>query len=110
MRQIDVHKLADEARFNPFRGQVLLWCALIIIFDGYDLAVAGIAAVWLYSLPGFDAGISLPLVKGFHPSIGWGYVPLAVIFIFVAFLLYYAVLLAHLGFMSLVVRGGAMIP
>ena len=43
MRQIDVHKLADEARFNPFHGRVLLWCALIIVFDGYDLAVAGIA-------------------------------------------------------------------
>ncbi len=43
MRQIDVHKVADEARFNPFHGQVLLWCAMIIIFDGYDLAVAGIA-------------------------------------------------------------------
>jgi AAHS family benzoate transporter-like MFS transporter len=43
MRHIDVHKLADEARFNGFHGRVLLWCALIIIFDGYDLAVAGIA-------------------------------------------------------------------
>ena len=43
MRQIDVHKLADEAKFNRFHGGVLLWCALIIIFDGYDLAVAGIA-------------------------------------------------------------------
>jgi AAHS family benzoate transporter-like MFS transporter len=43
MRQIDVHKLADEARFNSFHGGVLIWCALIIICDGYDLAVAGIA-------------------------------------------------------------------
>jgi AAHS family benzoate transporter-like MFS transporter len=43
MRQIDVHKLADEARFNGFHGLVLFWCALIIIFDGYDLAVVGIA-------------------------------------------------------------------
>jgi AAHS family benzoate transporter-like MFS transporter len=43
MRQIDVHKLADEAKFNRFHGGVLLWCALIIICDGYDLAVAGIA-------------------------------------------------------------------
>ena len=43
MRQIDVHKLSDEARFNGFHGRVLLWCALIIICDGYDLAVAGIA-------------------------------------------------------------------
>jgi phospho-N-acetylmuramoyl-pentapeptide-transferase len=44
-------------------------------------AVAGVAALWLYSLPGFDAAISLPLVKGFHPTIGWLYVPAAVIFI-----------------------------
>ena len=43
MRQIDVHKLSDEAKFNGFHGKVLMWCALIIIFDGYDLAVAGIA-------------------------------------------------------------------
>ena len=43
MRQIDVHKIADEAKFNGFHGLVLFWCALIIIFDGYDLAVAGIA-------------------------------------------------------------------
>ncbi|UIF91133.1 MFS transporter [Cupriavidus sp. UYPR2.512] len=43
MRQIDVHKLADEARFNRFHALILFWCALIIIFDGYDLAVAGIA-------------------------------------------------------------------
>lgn len=43
MRHIDLHKLADEARFSAFHRGVLLWCALIIIFDGYDLAVAGIA-------------------------------------------------------------------
>ena len=43
MNQIDVHKLADEARFNRFHALVLFWCALIIIFDGYDLSVVGIA-------------------------------------------------------------------
>ena len=43
MRQIDAHRLADEAPFTAFHGLVLFWCALIIIFDGYDLAVAGIA-------------------------------------------------------------------
>jgi AAHS family benzoate transporter-like MFS transporter len=43
MRQIDLHKLADDARFNRFHGLVLFWCALIIVFDGYDLAVVGIA-------------------------------------------------------------------
>jgi MFS family permease len=43
MHRIDVHKLVDEARFNRFHGLVLGWCVLIIIIDGYDLAVAGIA-------------------------------------------------------------------
>lgn len=43
MRLIDIQQLADNARFNRFHGLVLLWCALIIIFDGYDLAVVGIA-------------------------------------------------------------------
>jgi AAHS family benzoate transporter-like MFS transporter len=43
MRQIDLHKLADDARFNRFHGLVLFWCAVIIVFDGYDLSVVGIA-------------------------------------------------------------------
>ena len=43
MRPIDIHHTADFAKFNRFHGLVLFWCALIIIFDGYDLAVAGIA-------------------------------------------------------------------
>jgi MFS transporter, AAHS family, benzoate transport protein len=43
MRQIDVQQLCDEARFSKFHLTLLFWCALIIIFDGYDLAVVGIA-------------------------------------------------------------------
>lgn len=43
MRHIDIHALADGARFNRFHAGILAWCALIIICDGYDLAVAGIA-------------------------------------------------------------------
>jgi AAHS family benzoate transporter-like MFS transporter len=43
MRHIDIHLLADGARFNRFHAGILAWCALIIICDGYDLAVAGIA-------------------------------------------------------------------
>jgi AAHS family benzoate transporter-like MFS transporter len=43
MRQIDLQQLADNARFNRFHGGILAWCAIIIICDGYDLAVAGIA-------------------------------------------------------------------
>jgi MFS transporter, AAHS family, benzoate transport protein len=55
MRQIDIHKIADEARFNRFHGLVLFWCALIIIFDGYDLAVAGIALPSIMKEMGVDA-------------------------------------------------------
>jgi AAHS family benzoate transporter-like MFS transporter len=63
MRQVDVHKLADEARFNPFHGLVLFWCALIIIFDGYDLAVAGIALPSIMKEMGVD-----PTQAGFMVS------------------------------------------
>ena len=63
MRQIDVHKLADEAKFNRFHGLVLFWCALIIIFDGYDLAVAGIALPSIMKDMGVD-----PTKAGFMVS------------------------------------------
>jgi phospho-N-acetylmuramoyl-pentapeptide-transferase len=49
----------------------LLWQGLI----------AATAAITLYLLPGFDAQISVPLVKSFHPQIGWLYIPAAVVFI-----------------------------
>ena len=63
MQQIDVHKLADEARFTRFHGLVLFWCALIIIFDGYDLAVVGIA------LPSIMKDLSVdPTQAGFMVS------------------------------------------
>lgn len=41
-REVDVHKLIDEAKFNRFHWSVLFWCALIIIFDGYDLVIYGV--------------------------------------------------------------------
>lgn len=42
MRSIDCNALIDEARFNRFHWRVLFWCALIIIFDGYDLVIYGV--------------------------------------------------------------------
>jgi len=63
MRQIDVHKLADDARFNGFHGLVLFWCALTIVFDGYDLAVAGIAMPSIMKEMGVD-----PTSAGFMMS------------------------------------------
>lgn len=55
MAPIDVHKLADEARFNRFHLKVLLWCLAIIIIDGYDIAVAGTALPSIMSEMGVDA-------------------------------------------------------
>ncbi len=43
MYQINMQKLADEASFNRFHAKVLLWCLLILVIDGYDIAVVGIA-------------------------------------------------------------------
>ena len=43
MREVGLHALIDKAKFNRFHWIVLIWCSLIIIFDGYDLAVAGAA-------------------------------------------------------------------
>lgn len=40
--KIDVHKIIDEAIFNKFHFTVLFWCALVIIFDGYDLVIYGV--------------------------------------------------------------------
>jgi len=42
MKKIDVHKIIDEAKFNKFHLTVLFWCALVIIFDGYDLVIYGV--------------------------------------------------------------------
>ncbi|MDD2055427.1 aromatic acid/H+ symport family MFS transporter [Pseudomonas putida] len=42
MRKIDINQLIDDARFNVFHWRVLFWCALIIIFDGYDLVIYGV--------------------------------------------------------------------
>ena len=43
MNNMDVSKVIDQARFNRFHWTVLFWCALIIIFDGYDLVIYGVA-------------------------------------------------------------------
>ena len=63
MRQIDVHQFADKAEFNGFHKLVLFSCALIIIFDGYDLAVVGIA------LPSIMKSMAVDATRaGFFPS------------------------------------------
>ena len=34
MRQIDIQAMVSDARLNAFHYRVLIWCALIIVFDG----------------------------------------------------------------------------
>ncbi len=55
MHRIDVHKLADEAEFNRFHAGVLFWGILILVLDGYDLAVVGAALPSIMKQMGVDA-------------------------------------------------------
>lgn len=55
MNQLDVQALAGNARFNGFHGLVLFWCVLILIVDGYDLAVVGAALPSIMKDMGVDA-------------------------------------------------------
>ena len=55
MQQVDVHALAGRSRFNRFHGLVLFWCVLILIIDGYDLAVVGAALPSIMKDMGVDA-------------------------------------------------------
>lgn len=43
MRQFDLQAAIDKARFGRFHAAILGWCILIMILDGYDLAIVGIS-------------------------------------------------------------------
>jgi MFS transporter, AAHS family, benzoate transport protein len=43
MRQFDLQAAIDETRFGRFHAAILGWCILIMILDGYDLAIVGIS-------------------------------------------------------------------
>ncbi len=40
--KLNINTLVDEAKFTPFHWGVLIWCLMIIIFDGYDLVIYGV--------------------------------------------------------------------
>lgn len=57
---INVNEVIDKATFKPFHWQVLFWCLLVIIFDGYDLVIYGVALPLLmeqWSLTPVQAGM-----------------------------------------------------
>ena len=53
--QININNIVDEAKFRPFHWGVLIWCLLIIIFDGYDLVIYGVALPLLMQEWGLSA-------------------------------------------------------
>lgn len=56
---LNINRVIDEAKFSPFHWKVLFWCLLIIIFDGYDLIIYGVALPLLmeeWSLTSVQAG------------------------------------------------------
>ncbi len=53
--EVDVQKIAQNARFSRFHGLILFWCALILVLDGYDLAVVGAALPSIMKQMGVDA-------------------------------------------------------
>ena len=41
-KAVNVNDIIDRAKFSGFHFQVVAWCLLIILFDGYDLAINGV--------------------------------------------------------------------
>ncbi|RKG35566.1 MFS transporter [Acinetobacter rongchengensis] len=58
--KLNINSIVDEAKFTPFHWSVLLWCLMIIIFDGYDLVIYGVALPLLmqeWGLTAVQAGL-----------------------------------------------------
>ena len=70
--KIFLSDILDQAKFNSFHWTVVIWCLLIIIFDGYDLVIYGVALPLLmqeWQLTSVQAG-SLASVALFGMMIG----------------------------------------
>lgn len=40
---MNVNAVVDKVKFKPFHLNIVLWCLFVVIFDGYDLAINGVA-------------------------------------------------------------------
>ena len=57
---VNVNAVVDEAKFKPFHLKIVLWCVFVVIFDGYDLAINGVALPLLmqeWSMTAVQAGM-----------------------------------------------------
>jgi len=43
MQTVNVYALSSNSKFNRFHRLILFWCMLILVIDGYDLAIVGAA-------------------------------------------------------------------
>jgi AAHS family benzoate transporter-like MFS transporter len=43
MKTVNMQTLIDESKFNGYHAMILAWCFLVLVLDGYDLAVVGAA-------------------------------------------------------------------
>lgn len=60
IEKVNINETIDNAKFSLFHWKVLVWCLLIIIFDGYDLVIYGVALPLLmqqWSLTAVQAGL-----------------------------------------------------
>ena len=53
--KLNINSIVDEAKCTPVHWSVLLWCLMIIIFDGYDLVIYGVALPLLMQEWGLSA-------------------------------------------------------
>ena len=40
---VNVNNVVDNAKFTKSHLSIMLWCLILILFDGYDLAINGVA-------------------------------------------------------------------
>ena len=59
-KAMNVNDIIDHAKFSGFHFKVVAWCLLIILFDGYDLAINGVVLPLLmeeWGLTAMQAGM-----------------------------------------------------
>ena len=56
---VNVNAVVDEAKFKPFHLKIVLWCVFVVIFDGYDLAINGVALLLMqeWNMTAVQAGM-----------------------------------------------------
>jgi MFS transporter, AAHS family, 4-hydroxybenzoate transporter len=62
---VNVTQIIDNGRFGPFRWRVAIWCAVLVMLDGFDFAAMGFSAPTIVK----EWGLAMP---SFGPVFGGG--------------------------------------